>query len=353
VEQTMPELEFVDEEDLAGITEAGEDKASSKVIDSGKLTKIQSHMKSKKREIFTVASSSHIEIGEENIIKTGSYNLDCALGIGGLPKGRIVEIFGVESTGKSTLCLSVIANAQKMGYVCAMIDAEHAFSVTMAENVGVDLETLLLMQPDSAEDAFDTLFELIDAGIDVVLIDSVAALVPRKELDGEAGDVTIGLQARLMSKELRKLATVGAKHNVLTMFVNQIREKVGVLYGNPETTPGGKALKFYASIRLDVRKKETLKDGDIPIGINTKVTVIKNKVAAPFKIAEYRLLFASGIDKQNEYFDLFLANGIIEQNNKTYTFLGEKIAIGQEKAREWVAANLDRVEAHGKEVGLF
>ena len=270
-------------------------------------------------------------------IPSGSLALDYALGIGGYPKGRIVEIYGPESSGKTTLALHAIAECQKTGGRCAFIDAENAIDPVYARNLGVDIDELILSQPDSGEQALEITEVLIKSGaIDLVVIDSVAALVPQAELDGEMSDSSIGLQARLMSKAMRKLAGVMNRSNCTAIFINQLREKVGIMFGNPETTPGGRALKFYASVRLDVRRGESLKNGSEVIGNSVKVKVVKNKVAPPFKTATLDIIYGEGISHVDEVINLAVENGIIEKSGAWFSYQGEKIGQGFATVREFL-----------------
>ena len=275
-------------------------------------------------------------------IPTGSLALDQALGIGGYPKGRIIEIFGPESSGKTTLALHAIAECQKQGGRCAFIDAENAIDPVYAKNLGVDIDELILSQPDSGEQALEITEILIKSGaIDLVVIDSVAALVPQAELDGEMGDSSIGLQARLMSKAMRKLAGVMNRSSTTAIFINQLREKVGIMFGNPETTPGGRALKFYSSVRLDVRKGEAIKVGTDVVGNSTKIKVVKNKVAPPFKTAVVSIVFGEGISHADEVINLAVENDIIEKSGAWFSYNGEKIGQGVQAVREYLKANPD------------
>ena len=273
-------------------------------------------------------------------LSSGSIALDAALGIGGYPKGRIIEIYGPESSGKTTLALHAIAECQKAGGRCAFIDAENAIDPVYAKNLGVDIDELILSQPDSGEQALEITEVLIKSGaIDLVVIDSVAALVPQAELDGEMGDSSIGLQARLMSKAMRKLAGVMNRSNCTAIFINQLREKVGIMFGNPETTPGGRALKFYASVRLDVRKGEALKNGSDVIGNVTKIKVVKNKVAPPFKTAVVNIIFGEGVSHVDEVINLAVENDIIDKSGAWFSYKGEKIGQGFVAVREYVRQN--------------
>ncbi|MCH3961831.1 MAG: recombinase RecA [Solobacterium sp.] len=275
-------------------------------------------------------------------IPTGSLSLDLALGIGGYPKGRIIEIYGPESSGKTTLALHAIAECQKQGGRCAFIDAENAIDPIYAKHLGVDIDELILSQPDSGEQALDICEVLVKSGaIDLVVVDSVAALVPQAELDGEMGDASVGLQARLMSKAMRKLAGVMNHSQTTAIFINQLREKVGVMFGNPETTPGGRALKFYASVRLDVRRGETLKNGQDAYGNVTKIKVVKNKVAPPFKTAVVNMIYGEGISHLDEIINLAVENDIIDKSGAWFSYNGEKIGQGFNAVRDYMKNNPD------------
>lgn len=290
-----------------------------------------------KGSIMRLGDNAKISV---DVIPTGCPTLDVALGIGGMPRGRIVEIYGPESSGKTTVALHVIAEAQKMGCVAAFIDAEHALDPIYAGNLGVDINSLYVSQPDSGEQALDITDSLVrSGGVDVIVIDSVAALTPKAELDGEMGDSHVGLLARLMSQAMRKLTAAINKSNTCVIFINQLRDKVGVMYGNPETTTGGKALKFYSSIRLDVRKVETIKEGDNVIGSRTRVKVVKNKLAAPFKQAEFDIIYGKGISKEGCLLDLAISQGIIEKSGSWFSYNGEKIGQGKETVKKFLAEN--------------
>lgn len=285
------------------------------------------------------AASANIRIAA---VPTGCLELDFALGVGGIPRGRVTEIFGPESSGKTTVALHVIAEAQKLGGAAAFIDAEHALDPSYAAKLGVDVENLYVSQPDTGEQALEIAEALVRSGaIDVVVIDSVAALVPKAEIDGEMGDSHVGLQARLMSQALRKLAGVISKSNTVAIFINQLREKVGVMFGNPETTPGGKALKFYATVRLDVRRIESLKSGTEIIGNRTRVKIVKNKVAPPFRVAEFDILYGEGISKEGTILDMSVTHNLINKTGSWYTYHDERIGQGRENARQYIKKNPD------------
>ena len=279
-------------------------------------------------------------VAQIQAISTGALNLDIALGIGGLPRGRITEIYGPESSGKTTVALHAIAEAQKQGGMAAFIDAEHALDPIYARNLGVDIDNLIVSQPDTGEQALEIAEALIRSNaIDIVVIDSVAALVPRAEIEGEMGDAHVGLLARLMSQALRKLAGVINKTNTVLIFINQLREKVGVMYGNPETTPGGRALKFYSSVRLDIRRSTIIKDGDQNIGNTTRVKVVKNKVAPPFKMVEFDIMYGTGISKESTVLDMAVQEGIVEKAGSWYSYGNERLGQGKEKVKEYLKEN--------------
>lgn len=290
-----------------------------------------------KGSIMNMGSHEKVKV---DVISTGCLAIDKALGIGGMPRGRIVEIYGPESSGKTTLALHVIAEAQKLGGVVAFIDAEHALDPGYAAALGVDLNNLYVSQPDNGEQALEIADELIKSGsIDVIVVDSVAALTPKAEIDGEMGDSHMGLQARLMSQALRKLTGSISRTNTCLIFINQLRDKLGIMFGNPETTTGGKALKFYASIRVDVRKKDNLKDGGDSIGSRTKVKIVKNKLAAPFKEAEFDILYGSGISNMGCILDMSVDLGLVNKSGSWFQYEGEKIGQGREKATQYLKDN--------------
>ena len=282
------------------------------------------------------------EIMDLEVISTGSISLDLATGVGGVPKGRIIEIFGPESSGKTTLTLHIVAEAQKKGGKAAFIDAEHALDPIYARNLGVDVDELLVSQPDTGDQALEICDMLARSGaLDVIVVDSVAALVPKQEIQGDIGDTTVGLQARLMSQALRKLAGTVNRANTCIIFINQLREKIGVMFGNPETTTGGRALKFYSSMRLDVRRVETIKKGENVLGNRTRVKVVKNKVAPPFKKAEFDIMYGTGISKSGDIVDCATEVNIIEKSGSWYSYLGERIAQGRENVKQYLEDHPD------------
>lgn len=308
-----------------------------------KLTTDQIETKFGKGSIMKFGEGGHdLNIG---VIPTGALPLDAALGIGGVPRGRIVEVYGPESSGKTTLALQIIAEAQAMGGIVAFIDAEHALDPVYAARLGVDIDEVLISQPDTGEQALEICDMLVRSGaIDAVVVDSVAALVPRAEIEGEIGDTTVGLQARLMSQALRKLAGSLSKSNTTCIFINQLREKIGVMFGNPETTTGGNALKFYASVRLDIRKVTGIKDGDQIIGNQVRVKVIKNKVAPPFRKTEFEIMFGEGISKVGEMVDLGVEYGIIQKSGSWYSYNGSKLAQGRDATKTLLKDNPELCE---------
>jgi recombination protein RecA len=294
-----------------------------------------------KGAIMRMGESTHMQIES---ISTGALSLDLALGIGGLPRGRIVELFGPESSGKSTLAMHVVAEAQRNGGICAYIDAEHAMDPIYARAIGVNVDDLLISQPDTGEQALEIADMLIRSGaLDVIVIDSVAALTPRAEIEGEMGDTHVGLQARLMSQALRKLTANLNKSNTIAIFINQLREKIGVMFGSPEVTPGGRALKFYASIRLDIRRIESIKDGAEVVGNRTRVKVVKNKCASPFKQCEFDIMYGKGISREGTLLDVATDLGLVRKSGAWYTYEGEQIGQGRENAKAFLAENLELV----------
>ena len=283
----------------------------------------------------------HVSISE-NVISTGCLSLDVALGVGGIPRGRIIEVFGPESSGKTTLALHVVAEAQKTGGYAAFIDAEHAMDPEYAKNLGINLDELLVSQPDSGEQSLEIAETLVRSGaLDIIVIDSVAALVPRAELEGDMGDSHMGLQARLMSQALRKLTGTVSRSNTTVLFVNQIREKIGVMFGNPETTPGGRALKFYSSVRIDIRRITSLKEGSDIVGNRTRVKIVKNKVAPPFKSTEFDIMYGQGISKEGDIIDLAIKGDIIEKTGAWFSYGDMKIGQGRENAKHYLSENDD------------
>ena len=287
-------------------------------------------------------SSANMQV---ETVPTGSLSLDIALGVGGVPKGRIIEIYGPESSGKTTVALHMVAEVQKRGGIAGFIDAEHALDPVYAKNIGVDIDNLYISQPDNGEQALEITETMVRSGaVDIIIVDSVAALVPKAEIDGDMGDSHVGLQARLMSQALRKLTAIISKSNCVVIFINQLREKIGVMFGNPETTTGGRALKFYSSIRLDVRRVETLKQGGEMVGNHTRIKVVKNKVAPPFKQAEFDIMFGTGISKEGDILDLAAENSIVNKSGAWYAYEGNKIGQGRENAKLFLKEHPDLME---------
>ena len=317
-------------------------------IDAGKLKALQATIDKIEKDY---GKGTIMKLGdqpqwdERQVIPSGSVALDHALGIGGYPRGRIIEIYGPESSGKTTLAIHAIAQAQKLGGIAAMIDAEHAFDRSYAKALGVNLDTLLISQPDNGEQALEIADNLIRSGaIDIIVIDSVAALTPKAEIEGEMGDNKVGLQARLMSQALRKLTANISKTNTCCIFINQLREKIGVLFGNPETTTGGNALKFYASVRIDVRRTTQLKDGEEALGNRTRVKVVKNKMAPPFKKAEFDIVYGEGISRAGEIVDLGVEYGIISKSGSWFSYGDQKLAQGREATKQLIKDNVELAE---------
>ena len=289
--------------------------------------------------IMRFGETTHMDV---DVVSTGCLSLDIALGVGGVPRGRIMEIFGPEASGKTTLAQHIVAEVQKLGGVAAFVDAEHALDPDYARKIGVKVDDLLISQPDNGEQALDIVETLVrSAVVDVIVIDSVAALTPRAEIEGEMGDVHMGLQARLMSQALRKLTGIVSKSHTIVIFINQIRHKIGIMFGNPETTPGGNALKFYCSVRIEVRRAAQIKKGDKIIGNRVKAKVVKNKVAAPFQTCEFDIMYNEGISRSGDLIDIGTELGIVEKSGLSYTFEGEKLGVGRENARMYLATNAD------------
>ena len=323
-------------------------ESGAEAVDSGKLKALQATIDKIEKDFgkgTIMRLGDQPQWDEHQVIPSGSIALDHALGIGGYPKGRIIEIYGPESSGKTTLAIHAIAQAQKTGGIAAMIDAEHAFDRSYAKALGVNLETLLISQPDNGEQALEIADNLIRSGaIDIIVIDSVAALTPKAEIEGEMGDNKVGLQARLMSQALRKLTGNISKTNTCCIFINQLREKIGVMFGNPETTTGGNALKFYASVRLDVRRTTQIKDGEEALGNRTKVKVVKNKMAPPFKKAEFDIVYGEGISHTGEIVDLGVEYGIITKSGSWFSYGDQKLAQGREATKQLISDNAELSE---------
>ena len=321
---------------MAGKESAGSnvDRSKSLEVALGQIEKSYG-----KGAIMRLGEKTHVGI---EAVPTGALALDLALGIGGLPRGRVVEIYGPESSGKSTLAMHVVAEAQRNGGQCAYIDAEHAMDPVYAQAIGVDVDDLLISQPDTGEQALEITDMLIRSGaLDVIVVDSVAALVPRAEIEGEMGDSHVGLQARLMSQALRKLTANLNKSHTICIFINQLREKIGVMFGSPETTPGGRALKFYSSVRLDIRRVETIKDGAEAVGNRARVKVVKNKVAPPFKQAEFDIMYGKGISREGSALDVAVELGIVKKSGAWFTYDGEQLGQGRENVKNFLAENVD------------
>ena len=326
----------------------------AKKEETEQLTPQQEKMKALQAALAKIekdfGKGSIMKLGDERIdnvevIPTGSIGLNAALGVGGYPRGRIIEIYGPESSGKTTLAIHAIAEAQKQGGVAAFIDAEHAFDRFYAQKLGVDVDNLYISQPDNGEQALEIADQLIrSSAVDILVVDSVAALTPKKEIEGDMGDNVVGLQARLMSQALRKLTSTISKTNTTCIFINQLREKIGVMFGNPETTTGGNALKFYASVRLDIRKTSTLKEGDQPIGNQVRVKVVKNKVAPPFRKAEFEITFGEGISKVGEIVDLGVDHNIIKKSGSWFSYGDQKLAQGRDATKQLLADNPELCE---------
>lgn len=301
-----------------------------------------------KGSIMRLGERPHEEVGS---ISTNCLSLDAAIGVGGMPRGRIVEIYGPESSGKTTLALQVVAQAQKMGGVAAYIDAEHAMDPEYAEKLGVDIDDMLISQPDSGEQALDIAETLVrSASVDVIVVDSVAALVPRAEIDGDMGDSHMGLQARLMSQALRKMTSIISNSNTCFIFINQLRDKIGVMFGSPETTTGGKALKFYASVRIDIRRIGAIKEGDKMVGNRTRVKVVKNKVAPPFRETEFDIMYGEGISREGDLLDLAVTHNVVEKSGAWFSYSGERLGQGRENSKNTLKENHEMLERIEREV---
>ena len=332
---------------------AKKQKEEIKVVNTGKDEALQAALLSIEKQfgkgaIMTLGDTAGLKVDS---VSTGSFSLDLALGIGGLPRGRVIEIFGPESSGKTTLAISTVAQAQKLGGNAAFIDAEHALDPEYAKKLGVDLDNLLISQPDSGEQALEIVETLVRSNaLDIIVVDSVAALVPRAELEGEMGDSMMGVQARLMSQALRKLTGIVSKSKTILIFINQIRMKIGVMFGNPETTTGGNALKFYSSVRLDIRRKAAIKKGDENVGNNVQVKVVKNKVAPPFRTAEFDIMFGTGIDFEGEIIDSGIKYGVVDRAGSWISYNEEKLGQGKEGARAFLKEHPEMTEKIKKEI---
>lgn len=322
------------------MSEKKKTKRSAEQIEKIKKVKLTMDKIDKDFGKGTIMALSNKPSAEEDVVTTGSIGLDIALGIGGLPRGRVVEIYGPESAGKTTVATHIIAEVQRLGGLAAMIDAEHAFDTVYAKKLGVDVDNLLISQPDYGEQGLEVANRLIQSGgIDIVVIDSVAALVPKSELEGEIGDTKMGLQARLMGQTMRMISGAAHKNNVIVIFINQLREKIGVMFGSPETTPGGNALKFYASVRMDVRKIGQIKDGDEVIGNRVKVKVVKNKLAPPYKSAEFDLIFGQGVDTYGDVLDQAVGLGIVQRTGSWFAYGTDKLGQGRDTVKELLRDN--------------
>jgi recombination protein RecA len=337
----MPPVERIDRIDRGVAPNPAYDKERLRAVD---LAVGQIEKQFGKGSIMRLGQKGAIQ--PIDAIPTGAISIDFALGVGGVPRGRVVEIFGPESSGKTTLALQVIAEAQKLGGMAAFVDAEHALDAIYAQKLGVDVENLLVSQPDNGEQALEIVEVLIrSGGVDVVVVDSVAALVPKAEIEGEMGEAQMGLQARLMSQALRKLTGVVSKSKTSLIFINQLREKIGVMFGNPETTTGGRALKFYASVRMDIRRIASIKDGDVVVGGRTRVKVVKNKVAPPFREAEFDVMYGEGISRTGDLIDLAVDKRIVEKSGAWFAYSGERLGQGRENAKQFLKENPDIARA--------